>query len=206
MITDPKDYFAKGCGRCERFDTADCSTKRWLVGLNHLRALCREVGLTETAKWGHPVYMHAGRNIALIGAFRDDFRFSFMNAALLKDVAGVLVPAGPNSPEPTLMRFTDVAQTAEKAPVIRAYLRELMDHAEAGTKPPKVEREIELQDELVEALDADPDLAEAFHALTPGRQRSYVIALSSGKQAATRVARIEKLRPKILMGKGANEY
>jgi uncharacterized protein YdeI (YjbR/CyaY-like superfamily) len=99
-----------------------------------------------------------------------------------------------------------VAQVAEKAPVIRAYLRTLMDCAEQGVKPPKAEREIELQDEWIEALDADPELAEAFHALTPGRQRSYVIALSSAKKLETRFARIEKLRDKIIAGKGANEY
>ena len=64
MITDPGDYFAKGCGRCDRFATPECSTRRWAAGLAALRRICLEAGLTETAKWGHPCYMHAGRNIA----------------------------------------------------------------------------------------------------------------------------------------------
>ncbi len=80
-----------------------------------------------------------------------------------------------------------------------------MDHAEAGTKPPKVAREIDMPDELTEALDADPELAEAFQALTPGRQRSYMFDLNQAKQSATRVARIEKFRGKIIAGKGALE-
>ena len=205
MITDPDDFFTKGCGRCARFDTPDCSTRPWIDGLNALRRICLNMGLEETAKWAHPCYMHAGRNIALLGAFRSDFLISFLNAGLLVDHADVLKTPGPNSQTPSVIRFTAVAEVKALEPAIRAYLRQLMDHAEAGTKPPKVAREIEMPDELVEALDADPVLAEAFHALTPGRQRSYLFALNQAKQATTRVARIEKFRDKIIAGKGALE-
>lgn len=205
MITDPDDFFTKGCGRCARFDTPDCSTRPWIDGLNALRRLCLDVGLTETAKWAHPCYMHSGRNIALLGAFRSDFLISFLNAGLLVDNAGVLKTPGPNSQTPSVIRFTTVAEVEALEPAIRACLRQLMDHAEAGTKPPKVAREIDMPEELTEALDADPVLAEAFHALTPGRQRSYLFALNQAKQAATRVARIEKFRDKIIAGKGALE-
>lgn len=205
MITDPDDYFLKGCGRCTRFATADCSTRVWIDGLSALRRLCRDMGLVETAKWGHPCYMHAGRNIALLGAFRSDFLISFLNAGLLVDSAGVLTTPGPNSQTPSVIRFTTVAEVGALEPTIRAYLRQLMDHAEAGTKPPTVAREIDMPDELLEALDADPVLAEAFHALTPGRQRSYLFALNQAKQAATRMARIDKFRTRIIAGKGAQE-
>jgi uncharacterized protein YdeI (YjbR/CyaY-like superfamily) len=205
MITDPEDFFSKGCGRCERFATPDCSTRRWIGGLNDLRRICREAGLDETVKWAHPVYMHAGRNIALMGAFRDDFRLNFMNAGLLKDTEGVLEPNGPNSATPSMIRFTDVGRVVELEPVIGAYLRQLMDHAEAGTVAVRVDREIDMPDELVEALDGDPELAEAFWALTPGRRKSYLFALNQAKQSATRVARIEKFRPGVMAGKGALE-
>jgi uncharacterized protein YdeI (YjbR/CyaY-like superfamily) len=205
MISDPDDFFTRGCGRCERFSTPDCSTRLWIDGLNTLRRLCLDMGLVETVKWGHPCYMYAGRNIALFGAFRGDFRLSFMNPGLLRDTEGVLEPAGPNSATPAMIRFTAVGQAGELAPVIRAYLRQLMDHAEAGTKAPKAEREIDMPDELVEALDADPALAEAFAALTPGRQKSYMFNLNQTKQPATRVARIEKFRERIIAGKGALE-
>jgi uncharacterized protein YdeI (YjbR/CyaY-like superfamily) len=80
-----------------------------------------------------------------------------------------------------------------------------MGYADAGLKAPKAQAEIELPDELVEALDADPELSEAFASLTPGRQRSYVIGLNSTKSPETRRARIVKFRGKILAGKGANE-
>ena len=205
MISDPEDFFTKGCGRCFRFATLDCSTRLWIDGLNQLRRICLEVGLLETVKWGHPCYMHAGRNIAIFGAFRSDFRLSFMNAALVQDTAGVLEPQGPNSQTPGMIRFTAVGQVGEMESVIRSYLRQLMDHAEAGTKSPKAEREVDMPDELTEALDADPELAEAFHALTPGRQKSYMFNLNQTKQLATRVARIEKFRGKIIAGKGAME-
>jgi uncharacterized protein YdeI (YjbR/CyaY-like superfamily) len=88
---------------------------------------------------------------------------------------------------------------------IRAYLAEAMAYAEAGILPTKTAAEVELPPELIEALDMDPEFAEAFHRLTPGRQRSYLILLSSAKTAATRLARIEKARPRILAGKGAQE-
>jgi len=205
MISDPNDFFTKGCGRCDRFATPDCSTRPWIDGLNELRRICLDMGLEETAKWAHPCYMHAGRNIAIFGAFRTDFRLSFMNAGLLKDTENMLEPQGPNSQTPGMIRFTAIGQVAEREPVIRAYLRQLMDHAEAGTKPPKASREIDMPEELVEALDADPEMAEAFQALTPGRQKSYMFNLNQAKQSATRVARIEKFRDKIIAGKGAME-
>lgn len=205
MITDPDDFFTKGCGRCDRFATPDCSTRPWIEGLNALRRICLDVGLEETVKWAHPCYRRAGRNIALLAAFRGDFTLTFLNASLLVDREGVLEPQGPNSQTPGMIRFTAVDQVGELEPVIRAYLQQLMDHAEAGTKPPKTEREIDVPEELTDALDADPELAEAFHALTPGRQKSYLFALNQAKQSATRVARIEKFRDKIIAGKGALE-
>lgn len=205
MITDVEDFFTKGCGRCDRFATPDCVTRIWIDGLNELRRICLDMGLEEHVKWAHPCYMHAGRNIALIGALRGEIRFSFFNAALLRDPEGVLEFNGPNTRNASIIRITDTAQVAEREPVIRAYLSELMGYAEAGVKPPKIVEELELPDELVEALDADSDLAEAFHALTPGRQKSYVINLNGAKQSATRIARIEKFRDKIIAGKGAME-
>lgn len=123
----------------------------------------------------------------------------------MKDPEGLLERQGPNTQHPDSMRFTASAQVDERATAIRAYLQEAMGYAEAGTKPAKTTQALELPDELVDAMDADPELAEAFHALTPGRQRSYVIHLGTAKTAATRVSRIEKARPHILAGKGANE-
>ncbi len=205
MITEIEDFFSKGCGRCDRFATADCSTRQWAHGLNELRRICLASGLVETVKWGHPCYMHAGRNIVIIGAFRGDFRLSFFHAALMKDPEGVLEKQGPNTKHPDMIRFVDNAQVTKMEPVILSYLKEAMDYAQAGIKPPKEESEIELPDELVEALDSDPELAEAFHGLTPGRKKSYAINLNSVKKSETRISRIAKFRDHILAGKGALE-
>jgi len=205
MISDPDDFFTLGCGRCDRFATPDCTTRTWIHGLNDLRRLCLDMGLEETVKWAHPCYMHANRNIAILVSLRSEFRLGFMNAGLLVDPDHVLEPAGPNSQTPSIIRFRSAEQVAALEPAIRGYLRQLMDHAEAGTKPPKVEREIDMPEELIEALDVDPELAEAFQALTPGRQRSYMFNLNQAKQSATRTARIEKFRDRIIAGKGAME-
>ncbi len=204
MITEIGDFFAKGCGRCARFATPDCSALLWRDGLGALRRICREAGLVETVKWGHPCYMHAGRNIALIGALRGDFRLNFFNAALMRDPQSVLERQGPNTSHPDSIKFTDAARVAALSDTIRAYLAEAMGYAEAGLVAPKGTGSVDLTEELVEALDADPELAEAFHALTPGRQRSYSIALASAKTAETRFRRIAGFRAGIMAGLGAN--
>ena len=205
MITDIEDYFAKGCGRCGRFATSDCSARRWAEGLAALRRICRSLDLVETVKWGHPCYMHGGRNIALLGALRGDFRLSFFDAALMTDPEGRLEKQGPNTRHKDMLRFTGTRQVAELEPVVRAYLEEAKGYAEAGTRPPRDRRIGDPPRERVEAMAVDPDLAEAFRRLTPGRQRSYLVDLASAKTSATRIARIARHRTKILAGMGARE-
>ncbi len=203
MITDIDDYFTKGCGRCDRFDTPDCSTRFWVAGLNDLRRICRDMGLIETVKWAHPCYMAADRNVVMIGAFLSNFVLTFFNPALMTDPDGVLEPAGPNAQHPSLIRFTDVDEVAKREVTIRAYLAEAIGYAKAGILPEKTVSEIEIPDELTEAMDGDPELAEAFNALTPGRQKSYAFALNSTANPSTRFARIARFRDKIIAGKGA---
>lgn len=205
MITIADDYFTKGCGRCARFATPDCSTRRWIDGLNDLRRICLDMGLVEVVKWGHPCYMYDDRNIAMIGAFRGDYLLTMFNASLLKDPEGILKKRGPNARVASEFNFTDSAEVVAQEDVIRAYIAEAIGYAKAGIKPEKVVREIDMPDELTDALDDDPELAEAFDALTPGRQRSYMFNLNSAKTSATRVKRIAKFRDKIIAGKGALE-
>ena len=150
--------------------------------------------------------MHAGRNVAIIGAFRRDFRLTFFDARLMTDPEGVMERQGPNTQAPDMMRLTDSGQVMARERVVLGYLAEAVGYARAGIVAAKEVRELELPDELVDALDNDPKLSEAFAALAPGRQKSYVIALASAKASATQVARIAKYRAKILQGKGANEY
>ena len=203
MITDPDVFFRDGCGRCARFATPDCSARTWAKGLKQLRAICLGAGLTETAKWGHPCYVHAGRNVAILGAFRSDLRLTFFNASLLDDHGGILSRQGENSPVADCARFTDASQIQAMTPALQDLLAQAKAHATAGTKPTKIESNLVLPDELVAALDAHPALAEAFHALTPGRQKSHALAIGSAKASPTRAARVAKLTPLILAGKGA---
>lgn len=205
MITEIEDYFTRGCGRCERFDTPDCSTRHWEQGLRRLRAICRDEGLEETVKWGHPCYMHANRNIAIVGAFRNDFRLSFFNAALLKDPERVLERQGANTSHADMIRFVANGDVDRLESAIRSCLREAMGYAEQGVKPPRDDSEPDLPQELADALLADPELAEAFQALTPGRRKSYVINLNSAKRPETRVKRVAGFRDRIIAGKGAME-
>jgi uncharacterized protein YdeI (YjbR/CyaY-like superfamily) len=205
VITIIDDFFSKGCGRCERFDTPACSAQKWATGLAALRKICRDAHLVETVKWGHPCYVASGRNIAILGALRGEFRLSFFNAALMKDPDRILEKQGPNTQHPDMIRFTDVARVTVLEPIIAAYLAEAMGYAAAGITAPRDTRNLELPIEFVDAMDADPELAEAFHRLTPGRQRSYAIVLQAAKKPETRILRIQKLRPAILAGKGAQE-
>ncbi|MEQ8314749.1 MAG: YdeI/OmpD-associated family protein [Gammaproteobacteria bacterium] len=205
MITEIEDYFSKGCGRCERFATPDCSTRQWEPGLLELRRICKDAGLQEVVKWAHPCYMHKGRNIAGLGAFRGDFRIRFFNASLLKDADGVLKKQGPNTLHPDMISFTNNSQVLEMEQTILSYLKEAMEYAAAGAKPPKTTNVVELPEEFIDALDSDPELSEAFHNLTPGRQKSYAINLNSAKKTETRMARIAKFRDKIIAGKGVLE-
>jgi uncharacterized protein YdeI (YjbR/CyaY-like superfamily) len=205
MITDIEEYFLNGCGRCERFATSDCSTRQWSGGLAKLRQIILGAGLIETVKWGHPCYMHADRNIVIIGALRSDFRLSFFNALLMKDPNGVLEKQGPNTQHPDMIRFTENNQVAKLKPIIESYLAEAKGYAESGIKPPKQKSDVQLPEELLAALESDPELADAFYGLTPGRQKSYVISLNSAEKVETRISRITKFRDKILSGKGAME-
>ena len=174
-------------------------------GLEALRRICRDAGLEETVKWGHPCYMHADRNIAIIGALRGDFRLSFFDAALLTDPDGILERQGPNTRHADMIRFGAIGDVARLEPMIRTYLAEAMGYAAAGIRPPRDPQERNLPEELMLAMDADPELAEAFHALTPGRKNSYVVNLSGAKTAATRTTRIMRFRERIIAGKGATE-
>jgi uncharacterized protein YdeI (YjbR/CyaY-like superfamily) len=205
MITKIDDFFAKGCGRCARFETPDCSVHLWTDGLANLRRICLEAGLEEHVKWGHPCYMHAGRNIVILGAFRSDFRLTFFNAGLMQDPQGMMIKQGPNTQNPNMLRFDNSVQVAKSEAIILAYLKEAMGYAEAGIVAPKTTRDVDVPDELIDALEADPELSEAFFALTPGRQKSYAFNLNQAKTSATRIARITKFKARILAGKGAME-
>lgn len=206
MMTDINDYFTKGCGRCAKFDTPDCVVQTWGDGLARLRAICLGLGMSETLKWGHPAYTHAGRNIAVFGAFKSHFRLSFMNSDLLEDTDTILEPLGPNSRAPSQVSFTHTDQVTEKQPILERYLRQLMACAEAGIKPPpRTADPLVMDDALTQALAQDAEFNTAWDALTPGRKRSWCLHINAAKQVQTRINRVSKARAAVLIGKGYNE-
>jgi uncharacterized protein YdeI (YjbR/CyaY-like superfamily) len=205
MITRIEDYFLDGCGRCARFATDDCSARRWRSGLAELRQICCGTGMIETVKWGHPCYTHAGRNIAVLGAFRDSFRLNFFDAALLDDPDGLLTKQGENTQHASTLLFTGAEQVAARCNAILALLQQAMDNAAAGKRPLRDTSLPEMPAELRAALTADDTLAAAFAALTPGRRKSHILAVGSAKNSSTRAARVARLTARILAGKGATE-
>ena len=206
MISDVNDYFIKGCGRCERFDTPDCNALRWHAGLQELRRICLGTGLVETVKWGQPCYTLNGKNVAILGAFRRHFTLTFFKPSLMANAQGLMTKRGENSRTEGVIKFEDSAQVTQLEPALIAYLHEAIEIERKGLKPAKVQAAVELTATMIDVLDEDPALAEAFHALTPGRQRGYCIVVGSAKTAQTERNRMAKYRAKIIAGKGPNEY
>ncbi len=199
-------YLVSGCGRCKLYDTPACKVHRWPNELRRLRALVLSCGLVEERKWSMPCYTYKGKNVIMVSAFKDYAALSFFKGSLLKDEAGLLKQHGENSQAVRLFRFTSEQQIEELEPLLRAYIFEAIELEKSGAKISFTQKdELEYPEELLARMDEDPDLQAAFEALTPGRKRGYVLHFSQAKQSATRLARIDKCRPKILDGKGWND-
>ncbi|UOQ52266.1 YdeI/OmpD-associated family protein [Hymenobacter cellulosivorans] len=199
-------YFTDGCGRCALVSTPACNVNRWGQELRELRALLLGCGLAEELKWGVPCYTLAQKNIVLIHAFKDYCALNFFNGALLSDPNGILVQQTQNVQAARQIRFTDVREIAKLETVLQAYIKEAIAVEKAGLKVSfKPTSEFAMPEELQDALARDAALKAAFHTLTPGRQRGYLLYFSAPKQAKTRTARIEKYTPHILRGKGLQD-
>ena len=180
------------------------ATEAWPDAIRVLRPLLIDAGLAEEIKWGKPCYCLDDRNVVLIQEFSDHLALMFFKGVLLDDPDGVLHAQGPNTHGPKRMKFTTADQVVELADVISAYVREAIEHELAGTELP--ERPDEAQaPELEERLASDDQFAEAFYALTPGRQREYNLYVSDAKQSATRERRVDKITPRIMNGKGLRD-
>ena len=171
-----------------------------------LREIVLDCGLAEELKWGCPCYTFGKSNIVLIHEFKDYCALLFHKGALLKDTHSVLVQQTENVQAARQMRFDSVAEIVELEPVIKAYIHEAVEAEKAGLKVEyKKTAEYKIPEELQIRLDEDAGFKKAFAALTPGRQRGYILHFSASKQAKTREARIEKYLPQILDGKGLND-
>ena len=196
-------YFTAGCGRCAKGGTPACKVNTWAAELAALRALVLEAGLTEECKWGVPCYTFEKGNIVIIHSFKDYCALLFFKGALLKDPKGILIQQTENVQGARQLRFTDVRDIVKLKATIKAYLQEAIAVEKAGLKVSmKSTTEFVMPEEFQAKLDASPALKTAFEALTPGRQRAYLLHFAAAKQAKTREARVEKCTPLILSGKG----
>jgi len=179
---------------------------KWQEEFGKLRQLVLDCGLTEELKWGCPCYTFEKKNIVLIHGFKEYCALLFFKGALLKDAKHILVQQTPNVQAARQIRFTNVREIMKLKPVVKAYIREAIDVEKAGSKVTlKKTPQFKIADEFREELEKNPALKKAFKALTPGRQRGYLLYFSQPKQAKTRAARVEKSVPQILRGKGLND-
>ena len=178
---------------------------RWNPELNFLRALVLQAPLVEEVKWGQPCYTHEGRNIAILGGFKNYFVLSLTKGALIPDPQGLLSKPGPNSVEGRWMKFTSMAGVEAAAPYVLDYLLAAIEAEQQGLRIDKPANEFEVPPELESAYEVTPGLREAFEALTVGRQRAYLMFFTAAKQSATVTARIEKFTLRILRRKGMND-
>ncbi|MDP4774014.1 MAG: DUF1801 domain-containing protein [Schleiferiaceae bacterium] len=178
---------------------------RWNPELNFLRALVLQAPLVEEVKWGQPCYTHEGRNIAILGGFKNYFVLSLMKGALIPDPQELLSKPGPNSVEGRWMKFTSMAGAEAAAPYMLDYLLAAIEAEQQGLRIDKPANEFAVPAELEAAYEVTPGLREAFEALTVGRQRAYLMFFTAAKQSATVTARIEKFTLRILRRKGMND-
>lgn len=169
-----------------------------------MRKLLLDCGLDEQLKWGKPCYSSKGKNVAIIQPFKGHCALMFFKGVLLEDTHGLLRSQGENSQSAMRLEFTSEVEIGRT--VVESYVKQAIDVETAGLKVDfKAKHALDFPDELTQSLNENPDLARAFRALTPGRQRGYILYFTAAKQSKTRIARIEKSAPRILAGKGRND-
>jgi uncharacterized protein YdeI (YjbR/CyaY-like superfamily) len=206
MISNVDKFLVDGCMRCKYGATPQCKVRKWNEELVMLRHIILECGLEETIKWGFPCYMDNGKNILVIGAFKDYVTISFFKGALLKDPHGILQQPGENSRSFRLFKFTNTDQILRHMEFIKEYVLEAVEIEKSGLKIKPISiSELPVPEELKHKFEEIPALKTAFYALTPGRQRGYLLYFSEAKQSKTRESRINKYMQKIFEGKGMSD-
>ncbi|HSM26186.1 MAG TPA: YdeI family protein [Anaerolineaceae bacterium] len=180
--------------------------KKWPQEFKKLREIILDCNLTEELKWGVPCYTFEKNNIVLIHGFKDYCAILFPKGVLLNDPEKILIIQTKNVQSARQIRFTNLQQIERLEFTIKAYVNEAIEVEKAGLKVDfKKTAEFNMPEEFQNILDEMPDLKTAFEALTPGRQRGYLLFFSSPKQSKTKVARIEKTIQRIFEGKGLND-
>ena len=180
--------------------------KKWQEEMEQLRMIILDCGLTEELKWGVPCYTFEKRNIVVIHGFKEYCALLFVKGALLNDAKGILITQTENVQAARQVRFTNVREIVALEPILKAYIYEAIEVEKAGLKVNfKKTTEFKIPEEFQNKLDKIPKLKTAFAALTPGRQRAYILYFSQPKQSKTRESRVEKCMKQILIGKGLND-
>jgi len=179
--------------------------RQWQKETEKLRMIILDCGLTEELKWGKPCYQFQKTNVVVIQGFKEYFALLFFKGVLLNDPNGILVKTGVNTRVGRQIRFTDVREIVKMEPILKAYIYEAIEVERAGLKVGMKKNTEPIPEEFQKKLNKTPTLKTAFKALTPGRQRAYILYFSAPKQSKTRESRIEKCMPQILHGKGLND-
>lgn len=198
-------YLRDGCGRCDKYKTPECKVHKWTGALAKLRSVLQTTDLEETMKWGSPCYTWRGKNVLMVVSMHEYCALSFFKGALLSNDDALLEQPGPNSRNARYLKFRTTLDVTSRRSRIKALIQEAIALQEAGARVPKVAQPEPMPEELDQFLKGNAKVRTAFVALTPGRQRSYILHVGAAKKAETRVARAARCAYKILAGKGFNE-
>lgn len=180
--------------------------KQWHDEQSELRRIILDCQLVEELKWKHPCYTFNGGNVILLGGFKEYCVISFIKGTLLKDENGILTQQGENNQSVRVVKFTSVKEILELEPILKSYIYEAIEVEKAGLKVAyKKVDDFDVPEELQAKFKSDKEYKEAFEALTPGRQKGFLLHFSGAKQSATRVSRIEASIERVFKGKGIND-
>jgi uncharacterized protein YdeI (YjbR/CyaY-like superfamily) len=193
-------------GMNAKVDAFISKEKKWQQEFEKLRMIILDCGLVEELKWGVPCYTFQKSNIVLMHGFKEYCALLFVKGALLQDTGDLLIQQTENVQAARQVRFTNLQEIVELEPMLKAYIHEAVEVEIAGLQVNyKKTAEYSIPEEFQKKLDENPALETAFDALTPGRQRAYLLYFSAPKQSKTREARVEKYIQQILIGKGLND-
>jgi uncharacterized protein YdeI (YjbR/CyaY-like superfamily) len=197
-------YLVDGCMRCKYGGTPQCKVLKWVDELEFLRQIVLKTGLKEEIKWGVPVYTHNGKNVVTINALKGSANIGFFKGVLLNDKHKILQQQG-NLQSNRIIKFTNSADIEKLNDTLNEYILEAIEVEDSGKKVEFNKNPEPISIELLEAFEKDSVFKKAFHDLTLGRQRGYIIHFSQPKQANTRKGRIEKYKEYIINGLGLND-
>ncbi|WP_119395248.1 YdeI/OmpD-associated family protein [Salinibius halmophilus] len=200
------EFIESGCGRCDKAGTPECKVHNWLEIVLRLRQLLQQTELDEAAKWGAPCYGFKGKNLIMIAVFKDYSAISFLEGSFLDDPEGLLEKPGENVRHGRVVKFNSIAEFEQRQAAVEDFIQQAISNAKQGKQVIYDPNDLpDYCDELVKTFELDPDYQDAFLALTPGRQRGYLLHFNQAKQAATRSNRIAKVRDKVMAGKGMQD-